>query len=226
VVHESRHTRTGADITGQAHLTVQSSVLSPSSDANDRLALEEDDELARRVAERKDADALAELYRRHVKSVFSLHYRGANNNEAEAKDLTSTTFHEALEGLLKGKWSGQRFRGWLFGIARNVFREWLRKKGRHNELVHRIGMATWGREGHVGETELLDEVLVRQRKEALWELVEELPEPEREVLALRYIHGLKYAEIAVYMDRTEDACKNLHYRAMQKLREKVAQKDL
>ena len=69
-------------------------------------------------------------------------------------------------------------------------------------------------------------MLVRQQKEILWELVEELPEPEREVLALRYVHGLKYAEIAVYMDRTEDACKNLHYRAMQKLRERAVQKGL
>ena len=64
---------------------------------------------------RTDPQAFAELYRRHVRSIYRYHMAHTGNVK-DAEDLTSQTFMAALEGI-------RSFRGtapyisWLIGIA-------------------------------------------------------------------------------------------------------------
>ena len=64
---------------------------------------------------RTDSQAFAELYRRHVRSIYRYHLAHTGNVK-DAEDLTSQTFMAALEGI-------RSFRGtapyitWLIGIA-------------------------------------------------------------------------------------------------------------
>ena len=64
---------------------------------------------------RTDPQAFAELYRRHVRSIYCYHLAHTGNIK-DAEDLTSQTFMAALEGI-------RSFRGmapyitWLIGIA-------------------------------------------------------------------------------------------------------------
>ena len=64
---------------------------------------------------RSDPQAFAELYRRHVRSIYRYHLAHTGDIK-DAEDLTSQTFMAALEGI-------QSFRGkapyitWLIGIA-------------------------------------------------------------------------------------------------------------
>ncbi len=55
----------------------------------------EDTRLAQHA--RADPEAFAELYRRHVTSVYRYH-RAHTDNDKDAEDLTSQTFMAALEG--------------------------------------------------------------------------------------------------------------------------------
>ena len=68
---------------------------------------------------------------------------------------------------------------------------------------------------------LLDEILAQQQTTIIWDFVYQLPADYRQVLILRYKDGLSYAEIALQLRRTVNACRTLHGRAMKKLREIV-----
>ena len=64
---------------------------------------------------RTDADAFAELYHRHVNSVYRYHIAHTGNIK-DAEDLTSQTFMAALEGIRTYRGTGS-FAAWIMGIA-------------------------------------------------------------------------------------------------------------
>ncbi len=55
----------------------------------------------------------------------------------------------------------------------------------------------------------------------LWRLVRRLSVARQRVIIMRYVYKLSYAEIARRMGRTESACKMLHTRALEDLRQKI-----
>ena len=70
-----------------------------------------------------------ELYRKNVSPVFYYLYSRVHN-AADAEDLTSQTFVTALETLSKLR-DPQKFRPWVFTIARNKAVDYFRKAQRH-----------------------------------------------------------------------------------------------
>jgi RNA polymerase sigma-70 factor (ECF subfamily) len=64
---------------------------------------------------RTDPQAFAELYRRHVRSIYRYHL-AHTGNVGDAEDLTSQTFIAALEGIRSFRGSAP-YITWLIGIA-------------------------------------------------------------------------------------------------------------
>jgi RNA polymerase sigma-70 factor, ECF subfamily len=64
---------------------------------------------------RTDPQAFAELYRRHVRSIYRYHLAHTGNVK-DAEDLTSQTFMAALEGIHSFRGTGP-YITWLVGIA-------------------------------------------------------------------------------------------------------------
>jgi RNA polymerase sigma-70 factor (ECF subfamily) len=64
---------------------------------------------------RTDPQAFAELYRRHVRSIYRYHLAHTGNVK-DAEGLTSQTFMAALEGIRSFRGSGP-YITWLIGIA-------------------------------------------------------------------------------------------------------------
>jgi len=73
----------------------------------------DDARLARQA--RADPEAFAELYRRHVRSIYRYHLAHTGNVK-DAEDLTSQTFMAALEGIRSYRGTGP-YITWLIGIA-------------------------------------------------------------------------------------------------------------
>ena len=73
----------------------------------------DDISLARQA--RTDPEAFAELYHRHLKSVYRYHLAHTGNVK-DAEDLTSQTFMAALEGIHSYRGTGP-YIAWLMGIA-------------------------------------------------------------------------------------------------------------
>jgi RNA polymerase sigma-70 factor (ECF subfamily) len=64
---------------------------------------------------RADPQAFAELYRRHIRSIYRYHLAHTGNAK-DAEDLTSQTFMAALEGIRSFRGTGP-YITWLIGIA-------------------------------------------------------------------------------------------------------------
>lgn len=198
----------------------QSSMLLPPN-INCNLTPEEENALAWQIAEQGDESATSKLYSCCLWDVYSYFHRKTWGDVPETENLTQETFVRAIQGLRNGSWSGQLYRPYLFGIARNVYFEWLRANPKRSASAHPNGSHPAIEEEHFEQVDLLDEVLMRERGTILWRLVQELPEKDQLVLLLRYSYGFRYAEIATVLKCKEQACKTRHWRALDKLREKI-----
>jgi RNA polymerase sigma factor (sigma-70 family) len=192
-------------------------------DEVDRAKLEE--VLVRRAIQ-GDSDAVVKLYESYFESVYAYFYRRVGS-VSEVEDLTAETFTRAVQALLRGhyEWQGKLFGAWLLGIASKVFHEWLRHL-KTMPLVEELGSVLVRGDLVSGEPGPLESVVQSEKRDALWQLVEELPLVECRVLILRYVYGLSYVEIAERLNRSEVACKQIHYRALKKLRRKVLESQL
>jgi RNA polymerase sigma-70 factor (ECF subfamily) len=140
-------------------------------------------------------NTLTESFRQHERAVFT-YFRRLGVPPEEAADLAQTTFLRALRGI-------ERFRGestvttWLIGIARNVFREWVRRRHRGDTGLEGVDSAAPDGSANV---DVLD-VLARLDVEA------------REVLVLRHILDLPTKEIAVVLGISDAAVRQRISRA-------------
>jgi RNA polymerase sigma-70 factor (ECF subfamily) len=187
--------------------------------------LAEEARLVQRAME-GDARAFAALYEANLDAVYRYIYRRLES-VFEAENLTSETFTRAVDLLAQGRYKsqGKPFAAWLFGIAAKVLQERYRSlkstpvmEDLHDILEHSELVS--------GEDDILDSIVQREEYSALWQLVEELPVRERSVIILRHVYELSYAQIAERLGGGEDACKQLHYRALKKLRRKAQGADL
>jgi RNA polymerase sigma-70 factor (ECF subfamily) len=168
-----------------------------------------------------DKNALITLYENHIDRVYRYLYSKVGN-VAEAKDLTTETFTQAIEALMNGQyvWQGKPIGTWLFTIANDVLQE---RDHRLNNLPHleNIDSLLESVEPITQKTTISDTLIQKEEKGALWDLVKQLPLVEQEVLIMRHVYGLPYSEIARRLQRGEHASKQLHYRALTKLKRLV-----
>ena len=165
-----------------------------------------------------DLHAFGELYRRYRKPI--LRYLSARTHDAAtAEDLTTLVFIKALT-------SGHTFRGegsykaWLHKIAQNTLMNWQAEKARLQ-----IPVASVPDLSDDADSPTLATIANEERAEIL-ELIDQLPEAQREVVRLRYWKDLTIEEIARFTGRTTGAIRVLLHRSNRSLRKHINAKDL
>jgi RNA polymerase sigma-70 factor, ECF subfamily len=152
-----------------------------------------------------DLDA---LYRQHARDVFRfVLYLSGNHHDAE--DITSETFVRAWTA--PGGIRMATVKGYLFMIARNLFLQSLRNRGRHVELQDTLPDPGPGQEA---ETERASELA-----QALAGL-QELAEIDRAALLMRAMYELPYEDIAAALGLSLAATKVRIHRARRALLER------
>ncbi|MGC9320485.1 MAG: RNA polymerase sigma factor, partial [Armatimonadota bacterium] len=120
--------------------------------------------------------------------IFNLHLRLIGDREAAA-DLTQESFVEAWRSA--DGYSGEGSpRAWLYGVAMNVNRSWLRRQGRR-EPPEEIDDNLPDPQPTAEEVAIL-----REHTEMVLDAVRRLPESYRRTVAMRYFGGLSAAEVA------------------------------
>jgi RNA polymerase sigma-70 factor (ECF subfamily) len=163
-----------------------------------------------------DAD-FSELYRAHLKDVYSYaYYRVGNHHDAE--DLTEQTFLQAYRHFERAvaESDGRPLRPWLIRIAHNLAANLYRDRSRKPQTP--IEDTDTLRTTHTTE----DLVEGRDELARILEGVKELPDDRREALIMRFALGMDNREIARAMGRTDGATKVLLHRAIKQLEEIVA----
>lgn len=160
------------------------------------------------------AGAMDELVTRHHAGAFRVAL-GILRDEDGAADVAQDAFLKAFRGL-------ERFRGdasfktWLLSIVANEARGVLRKKGRRRELA--LESAGPLASGEVPVDEALQKTMEADR---IKRLMEDLPEKQKQAVALRIFEGLSFREVGVLIGSSEGAARVNYHHGIRRLREMV-----
>ena len=168
------------------------------------------------LAARDDPDAFREFYDRYavwVRAWFQRH----TSSESAALDLTAETFAQAWRGI-------RRYRDladgsgapWLFGIARNLLRQYHKHNRIETAARARLGLplSFSGAE----EYDAVDErVTAGTLRPALQRAVGALPLDQRRALELRVVQQLSYDEVAGRLGCSRNAARLRVSRALRSL---------
>jgi RNA polymerase sigma-70 factor (ECF subfamily) len=162
-----------------------------------------------------DVDAFAEIVARHQDDIHR-YVRSRVPDFHEAQDVTARVFEEAFRSLASFRPERTLFRGWLFGIAGNLCKDWRRdRRNRNSSLIKLFGdlgsqpdsLAADGAKSEADE-----------RSEDVRRAVARLPEKYREVLVLWGVAGLSLNEIARALSLSEPNARQRLSRAREMLR--------
>lgn len=155
-------------------------------------------------AAQADPARFVDLYDRHFHRVYGYVIR-RTGSRAEAEDITSDVFERALTNLPKFEWRGVPFVAWLYRIAANAIAD--RRKQVERDSREQPPDVPDSRES--------EEI---ERRAMIVDLVERLPDAQRQVIEMRFVEEKSIREIAVALDRSEGAVKQLQLRALENLR--------
>ena len=175
-----------------------------------------------RRAGRLDADALENLVALYSPRVFGLLLRMTGSRET-AEDLLQETFLRMVRTIPEYQHDG-RFDAWLFRIAANLARD-HRRKSRRRGVAVRIDQAEdnlsfVSREpADVRQIRPDAEVMTRESRQRVQEMLQALPDAEREIILLRHFAELPFREIAEMLGVPLGTALARAHRALKKLRE-------
>ncbi len=149
------------------------------------------------------------LYQRYRGPIASYLSRIVGRGTGE--DLLQATFLSVVRA--RGRYQRTaRFRPWLYAIATNAARDFLRHLRLEQQLTSRSEMA--GDEAAAGAPEL-DPGMERAVRRAL----AQLPEGQRLAIVMHRFENLSFAEIAQALELSESAVKVRAHRGYERLRE-------
>jgi RNA polymerase sigma-70 factor (ECF subfamily) len=164
-------------------------------------------------AAQKDPSRFAELYEQNFYRVYAYVARRVHDR-AEIQDLTAHVFHQALANLGKFKWKGSPFAAWLYRIAANAIADQAKRKLREsNDQVDNLSASSTATD--------LEKV---ERSARLFRAVDTLPEDQRRVILMRFADERSIREIAAELERSEGAVKQLQFRGLENLRNRLNEK--
>jgi RNA polymerase sigma factor (sigma-70 family) len=149
------------------------------------------------------------LYRKHAGDVYR-YALVVLRNQADAEDVTQTTFLNAYRAMEKGE-RPRSPQNWLIAIAHNVCRQRFRQSQRRPaEVVF---------EDELAETVVEDDAL---SAEDIRRALGHLAFNQRSALVMRELEGRSYQEIAEILSMSVSAVETLIFRARRALREQLA----
>jgi RNA polymerase sigma factor (sigma-70 family) len=167
-------------------------------------------------AAKRDPQAFRELYDRYAVWIRSW-FKRQTGSETASLDLTAETFAQAWHAL-------RRFRDmadgsaapWLFGIARNLLRQYHKSNRIETAARARLGMPLSFAECEEFER-VDDREAAKALRPALRDAVRALPSEQRRALELRVVQQLPYEEVAGRLGCSQNAARLRVSRALRAL---------
>ena len=167
------------------------------------------------VASREDPQAFREFYERYALWLRNWFTR-QTSSPSVALDLTAETFAQAWNARRRFEdQAGGSGAPWLFGIARNLLRQYHKHNRIETAARARLGLSV----AYADEDyERVDEAdRARSMAPALADAVDALPAEQRRALQLRVIEQLPYEEVAGRMGCSQNAARLKVSRALRAL---------
>ncbi len=159
-----------------------------------------------------DAEAYADIVRRWQRPLYELAYR-FSGEAGTAEEMAQEALLKAYRAL--PHWRGEgAFSTWLFAIATNSYRSWLRRKRPATLPIEAAEEAAAPSDGDPAER--------REREAWVRRAVDELPVHYREAIHLFYFHEMDLAAAAASLGVPEGTLKSQLHRARQLLERRLA----
>lgn len=173
--------------------------------------------VARSLAQ--DHEAFGQLIDRHASAIVNLAYRMVGNR-AEAEDLAQETFLTAFKALPTFR-RESKFSTWLYRIAANKCKDWLRVKRPGQGQYHVDADETL--DAHVAEERTPEQLLSQQQVvQELEQAIQRLPPLYREAFVLKHVEGLSYEEMEEILGVNGDTLKMRVYKGRVQLSRELA----
>ncbi len=166
---------------------------------------------------RGNVNDFEKLVTAYEKNVYNIALRMVGDPD-DAADMTQETFIKAYRAL-SGFRGDSKFSSWLYRIASNVCLDFLRSRSRHPQVslstVDEDDRATFELPDMRQNPE--EQLMKKLGMEAVRRGLEQLPEQQRQILVLRELGGLSYAELAQTLGLEEGTVKSRIFRARKRL---------
>ena len=159
--------------------------------------------------ERLDPALFGALYEQYRLPVYR-YLRPGRRTDDDALDLAGVTFEQAFASLGRFRRRDGGVQAWLFRIARNAAIDAHRR--------HRPTTALAAADAQLGRA-AIEAGRVDDERTDILDLVDRLPEDQREALLLRYAGGLTAREIGLVIGKREGAVQKQIERGLAALRE-------
>lgn len=177
---------------------------------------EHDSDEALLQASHADGDAFAVLVGRYEKRLYGLLWRLCPKPD-ELDDLYQQVWIRAWGARLSFE-GRSKFGTWLYAIALNQVREWRRKQKPQVDIDSLP-------EPELRQPNALDRLLGRARDARLQAHLQCLSDKDREILSLRYLQDLDYAEVAALQKTSLAQVRLRAFRALQRLKTLMKERD-
>ena len=168
--------------------------------------------LSEALNEKKGVNGAAEgAFRRHYQHVYS-YLRRRIRDPHRAEELTQDVFADAAAGLRDPQEGDPPVLAWLYTVARRRFVDEIRKQRREK----RVDLPETRSSSDYGP------FVARALRDALGEL----PRGQSQVIVLKLLRGLTFAEIGHEVGLTEAAAKMRFRRALDALREELIERGI
>lgn len=162
--------------------------------------------------EKVTSEEFEKIYKLYFSDVY-YYVLSLSKDKNISEDITAETFFKALKAI-------EDFRGdsslktWLFQIARNEYFSYLRK---NKKIILNNDFKNFYEESISLEKSFIADTQVK----SIWDKINALEDPYREVFRLRFYGELKFKTIGKLYGKTENWACVTFYRARKKLQKKL-----
>ena len=165
-----------------------------------------------------DVNAFEELVLRYEKTVYNLALRMVSDRD-DAFDMTQEAFIKAYNSLPSFR-GDSKFSVWLYRITTNICLDFLRSKKRRPQ----VSLTARDDEDEDVQLDIPDpaadpegQLIKKLGMQSLSEGLKLLPDKQRQILVMRELGGMSYAEIGAALSLEEGTVKSRIFRARKRL---------
>ena len=169
-----------------------------------------------------DTESFNQLVHRWERPIFALAYRTLGREE-DARDVTQETFLRAFRAL-PGFKGDAKFSSWLYRIALNLCRDWMRRDRRAPMVAVPEGVEIHELAAEKQEVASVEDLAARaELSEVVAKAMKLLPPEQRTAIILKEYHGMTFQEIADLMNCPLSTAKTRLYQGLTLLRRHLAE---
>jgi len=167
-----------------------------------------------------DADSFNQLVLRWERPIYALAYRVIGREE-DARDVCQETFLRAFRAL-SGFRGQAKFSSWLYRIALNLCRDWVRRERRTPVIQAPDDIDVMELQAAHEPSGSIEDLVARNELTRIVErAMARLPEEQRTAIILKEYHGLTFQEIADLLGCPLSTVKTRLYQGLAVLRREL-----